>query len=154
MIGIGIRVTPQEIHYSLIKINEKETFDILSCNKLIIPKALDLPNKFTYIRTNIISIIEEYKVNHACIRITEPSAQRTSEIRLNLEGVIMELFANCKIEKYFTGVIASMASKLDLKSSGLKECIDGKNCFEIPSWEKYKANDREAIIAGIIAINL
>ncbi len=154
MIGIGIRVTPQEIYYSISEKAEEESFNLLSYSKLIVPKALDFPNKFTYIRTNIISIIEEYKINYACIRITEPSSQRTSELRLNLEGVIMELFANCKIEKYFTGVMASMASKLGLKSSELKECIEGKNFFDIPEWENRTKYERESIIAGMIAIFL
>ena len=40
------------------------------------------------------SIIEEYKITHACIKITENNAQQISGLRLNLEGVIMELFAN------------------------------------------------------------
>lgn len=155
MIGIGIRVTNHEVYYSILEKSSTKSFNILSSSTLIIPKALDLPNKFTYIRTNMISIIEEYKITHACIKITENNAQQISGLRLNLEGVIMELFANCKIEKYFSGVITNMASKLNLKSTELKECIkNGKNFLEIPNWEIYKENEREALIASSIAINL
>ena len=156
MNSIGIRVTPSRIFYSIIS-EDKDRFKIETNDHLIIPVSLDLPQNLTFIRTNFFSILKEYNISKAGIRIIEPTGMRSNLNlvikRINIEGVLLELFANSNIEKYFTGIISSIAGKLEVPIKEVKPILEGKvNHFDVSGWEKFSKEEREAITIGVMMV--
>ncbi|MGV6936025.1 hypothetical protein ACWA2B_10965 [Paenibacillus sp. CMM36] len=115
MRSIGIRVSPSEVFYCITEKIEGE-IEILTHDKIIIPKALEVPDQLAYVRTNLNSIFIEFSVAYAGIRIHEGNAQNVSIERIYLEGVIQELLADCSIHKYFLGTISKIASLVEESS--------------------------------------
>lgn len=154
MISLGIRASAKEIFYSII--NDKETgFEIIIVDKLVIPQALKLSDKLCFARTNIFSIIKEYRVKIAGIRISEVNAitsniQSTIE-RLYYEGVILELLSNCTVDNYFSGRKQFIASMLDEKVEKITEYIDGLQCYDIEDWDSYYKQNRETLLIALAA---
>lgn len=151
MNSIGIRVKASCIHYC---ITTKEEYVL---DELIVPKALSKPEQLTFIRTNFYSIFKEYDIKLAAIRLLEPYAfdkansKDSLMFRMNIEGVLLELFENSVILKYYLGVKASMASYLNLKSKELEKIFEGeKNILNIEKWGEFKKEEREAIIIAYI----
>lgn len=144
---IGIRVLPNEIFYC---ISEKagNIISIIDVSKVIVPKALYIPEKLKYIRNTFFDIIEEYKVLNAGIRITESNAQSINIERIYFEGVLQEMLSSSCIEKYYVGQISSISSKLGLKNDGtLKNYIEGQSDYPIDNWKNYKKKEeRESIL--------
>lgn len=91
---IGIRVSTSEVYYSIIKKNNKG-FDVISISSIKVPKALEIPQKLSYVRNTLITIIEQYSIAYASMRVIEGAAMSninsTSLFRVNLEGVIQEV---------------------------------------------------------------
>lgn len=149
--AIGIRVSPQEIFYTIIeKQDDKQSYFI---EKVVVPKAIDFPRKLSYIRTTLFSLICEYNVTRAGLRTSEGSAQTLSIERVNIEGVIQELFSNSTVESYFTGTSTSIGSRLDSTRTDIKECYEGKkNLFEVEGWESMNDNYRESYLAALASL--
>lgn len=150
--GIGIRVTPSEIYYTVV--TESESNDSSFVNEVLtVPKALDVPRQLSFIRTTLFSVICEHHITEAGLRTAEGSAQQANIFRLNLEGVIQELFSNSTITSYFTGTLTSMAARLGTTNTLLKQCCEGKtNSYNVEGWEKFNKNHRESYLAAISAI--
>ena len=127
MTAIGIRVTPSEVYYSILT----EGFSIVTVSKVIIPKALEDPDKLTFIRTTFISIIDEYNIKNAGIKLIEYGVRNPSFFRINVEGIIQELFANSSIQKYFYGAIPKIASLIKEDKSNLKRYFKGELEFTL-----------------------
>lgn len=125
MKSIGIRVSPKVIYYTIFD-NQKNQY---YCDKLLVPLSLSTPNKLRYIRTNLQSIILESKIIYAGIRLTESTSQNIDIFRINIEGVIQELFSNSSIEKYFIGNISSIGKYLNLPPKEVKKLIDNNEQF-------------------------
>lgn len=108
MKAIGIRVKAKDIVYCVVE-ERSEGGEIccyiLANEKLIVPQALEMPDRLSYVRTSFESIIKEYGVKNAGIRISEMSSIVNSSIieRTYLEGVIQELLSNCSVDNYFSG---------------------------------------------------
>jgi len=152
--SIGIRVTPSTVFYSIAKVENSDNFAILDTSYIVVPKALDIPSQLAFIRTTLSTIFIEYEIQRAGIRLTEHTAQTPSIFRMNIEGVIQELFANSTIEKYFCGEIATIASLIKTERSLIKEYFEGKKVFgNINDWTKYKQEEREAIITAVSALS-
>ncbi|SDC02282.1 hypothetical protein SAMN04487767_1017 [Bacillus wiedmannii] len=150
--AIGIRVSPTEVYYTILQMDEQGTVDYVN-ESLIIPKALDIPRKLSYIRTSLFSLICEYGITKAGLRIVEGISQNKDPFRVNIEGVIQELLANSTVSYYFTGRLDTIGSKLGKHKSLIKECRDAKNNeFNIPGWEKFHANHRESFLVGYATI--
>lgn len=149
--AIGIRVSPKEIFYIII---EKNNDEIKYTNqKLIVPKAIDFPRKLSYIRTTLYSLICEYEVTQAGLRTAEGLAQTNIE-RVNIEGVIQELFSNSTVESYFAGTSTSIASRLQTTNKEIIECCKGKsNFYNVDGWEDLNNNYRESYLAALAALN-
>ena len=49
MIAAGIRCTPHKVFYTIIELNEDNSFSLVN-QELIIPKSFDVPNKLKYVR--------------------------------------------------------------------------------------------------------
>lgn len=151
MRSLGLRVAPKCIYFSVIE-STSET-NILTVDVIHVPSALDTPRCLSYIRTTIISIIQEYGITSAGMKVYEGNTQNINIFRLNMEGVILELLANSSVESYFTGYVQSIAKKLDSSPKELKETLEGiENPLEIEDWVKYKKEHREAILTGIATL--
>lgn len=149
--GIGLRVTPSEIFYTVVSENEKQEGHYFN-EVLFLPKALDVPRQLSFIRTTLFSLICEHNVTEAGLRTAEGTAQQANVFRLNIEGVIQELFSNSTITNYFTGTLTSMASRLGTNNKKLKECCEGTNAFLVNGWNQFHKNHRESYLAAIAAI--
>ncbi|MDP9675163.1 hypothetical protein J2W97_001146 [Paenibacillus jamilae] len=154
MRSIGIRVSPSEVFYCITEKIEGE-ITILTHDKIIIPKALEVPDQLAYIRTNLNSIFIEFSVAYAGIRVHEGTAQNVSIERIYLEGVIQELLADCSIHKYFLGTISKIASLVEESTQKVKDFIDGDNeLLNVEGVSKSAKSVRESIITAIAASEL
>lgn len=155
MRSIGIRVTPKVIYFSIAEKNASnpQQIDLLTIDSLIVPKALIPPKKLNFIRTTIISILLEYGVCYAGIRITEFNSQNLDIFRLNVEGVVQEVLANSTVEKYFCGTISTIASLLGESSQDIKSYFSADLVYaSLKEWDKYQKEERESIITAIAAL--
>lgn len=151
---LGIRVEPKCVHYSVIESNG-DSIIFKTVDSLTIPLALDTPRSLSFIRTSLISLIEEYEITKAGIKVLEGNTQslNQSKFRLNVEGVIQELFANSTVNEYVCATKNSLASLLDANVDEITELIEGeRNDFELESWESYQKIQREAIITAIATV--
>lgn len=150
MSTIGIRVTPNMVYYSIIN-QEDSQFDILKVSKLIIPVALDVPGQLAFIRTSLLSIISEYNVTKSGLRIAEGTARINNNaiFRINLEGVIQEVFSNSTIEKYACCNIAVISGILKEERTKVKNYMNKKDTFaDLDDWSKYKKEECETIVVA------
>lgn len=153
MICIGIRTKPSCVYYTIIN-NNGDEFEILTTSNLIVPKALDIPERLSFIRNCLFSIIEEYKVTNAGIRTIESLVNPNVE-RIYIEGVVQELISNSSIEKYFTGKKSKIASILKENVKVITSYIDGDKIFaEIEDWNRYKKEEKESILVAIASSEL
>jgi Holliday junction resolvasome RuvABC endonuclease subunit len=149
---LGIRVAPRCIYFCIIE-EENGQINILTVDTINVPVALDLPRCLSYIRTNVLSIIKEYGVKQAGLKMYEGNTQRVDTFRLNMEGVILELLADSSVEKYFQAYIKSIASRLESTPQEIKDMLSGNMVpFDIVDWEKYKKEHREAILTGLASL--
>lgn len=153
--SIGIRVEPKEIIYTILNKDEKDNVSY-SVESIVVPKALenDVPRQLSFIRTTLYSIICEYNVEFAGLRTAEGNSNTSSTFRINLEGVIQELFSDSTIKRYFAGTSTSIASRLGTNSTKIKDCCSGKeNTFNLDSWNnKMNNNKRESVLTALAAI--
>ncbi|MFW2490934.1 hypothetical protein ACN077_20565 [Clostridium chromiireducens] len=158
MISIGIRVTYNEIHYSIVKY-DNNIHTTLSISKLKVPKALDNPCKLSFLRNTFETIIKQYKINRAGIKLIEGNARLTHNantfFRFNIEGVLLELFSNSSIEKYILGLASNIASALEIQSKPVKDMVQDLGIDDsITTDEKKKLTDedKEALVVAIAAL--
>lgn len=153
--SIGIRVKPDSVIYSIIREEGKDKTIILN-DKVNIPIALQVPEQLKFIRSTFLDIILENHVNLACIRVTEPAAQRTSIDRINIEAVIQELIASSTIEKYYIGQISTISAKLGIARERFKPIIENKEkeCEFFKDWNKYTKEEKESLLAALSAFNI
>jgi hypothetical protein len=157
MKAIGIRVEPTEIFYSIVTINDQnpKRFEYVF-QKITLPLALnnDIPRQLSFIRTTLFSIINEYNVEFAGIRTAEGSAKTPNVFRMNIEGVIQELFSDSSIKRYFAGTFTSMASRMSSTSTKIKECCDNnENLLRIRDWKKINKKFKESLFAALASID-
>lgn len=153
MICIGIRTKPREIYYTIIDSCNDE-FEILTTSKLIVPQALEIPERLSFVRNCLTSIIQEYKVENAGIRTIENLVKPNVE-RIYIEGVIQELTSNCSIEKYFTGKKSKIASILKENVKEITAYIEGDGIFAgIEDWDTYSKEEKESIIVAVASSEL
>ncbi|MGN4739052.1 hypothetical protein [Bacillus cereus] len=147
-IGIGIRVTPKKIYYTIINEKGYEN-DVLN-----VPTALDPPRQLSFIRTTLLSIICEYKITHAGLKTAEGLGKKSINFfRLNIEGVIQELFSDSTVKSYFAGTSTSIASRLKSTNKIVTECCKGNNnAFDIADWNRLNQYHRESLLACLAAI--
>lgn len=152
--AIGIRANPNTVHFCIV--NEiQEGIEIKILDKIVVPKALDVPEQLKFLRSTFKDIIKENEVRTGCIRITESNAKKVNINRIYMEGVIQELFANSSIIKYFIGQIASISARLGIERTDFKPYIDGEDTFmDIGIWGAINNLERESILAAVSALNI
>lgn len=154
---LGIRVTPKNIYFAIINVDNGITLEVV--DKIIIPISMNMPDQLCFVRTTLFSVIKEFDIKHAGIRRMEdniPNKKLTPIItRAYFEGVIQELISNCSIEKYFSGKIQFIAKLLSKNPNTIKQLFDGYiNLFDIDNWENYELEERECISYAIAAIDI
>ncbi|WP_157272606.1 hypothetical protein [Paenibacillus daejeonensis] len=149
--GIGIRISPSEIHYTILEKLEDDSISYTN-EIMIVPKALDPSRQLSYIRTNLFSLICELNITRAGLKTAEGLSQKKSIFRLNLEGVVQELFSNSSIVSYYAGTLTSIASRLGTTSTIIKGCCAGENTFNINDWDSMTKNHRESYLAALASI--
>lgn len=150
MRSIGIRVSPTVIFYTIILEDKKITHE-----SLIIPKALinDIPRLLSFVRATLHSVICEYDIKYAGIRNIEGNARTWDRFRINLEGVIQELFSGSTIVSYFTGTKSSIQSRLGISTVEINDCIKGdSNIYHVDNWESLNSNHRESFLVAKSAL--
>ncbi len=160
MIGLGLRVmSNKKIFYTII--NEKaDAFEFLTVSHIIVPIALNQPERLNYLRNTLIDIIKQYKIDHAVIREAETIFKTTKVLiqRLHIEGVILETIASGNIKKYEAGKIATLTRLLDFQNGEFKNFADNISQFEeIPdsmNWSKLSLEERESILACHASLKL
>lgn len=150
---IGIRSTPKEVIFAIY---DSTAESIVTCEKISVPRAMDVPSSLKYIRNNLLDILREYEVERAGIRVTEPSAKSTDTSRIarvQIEGVIQEAFASSNLKGYYIGHISNIASKINIPRADFKKYIDGTLEYELEGWGELSGNTREALLCAIGAAN-
>ncbi|MBZ9616787.1 hypothetical protein [Clostridium estertheticum] len=151
LFAIGIRTTPSYVYYTVIQEDKDDEIEILTSSKLVVPKSLDIPERLSFIRNCLFSIILEYKIKKAGIRTIESLVKPDVE-RIYIEGVIQELISNSCIENYFTGKKSKIASIIEIDVQQITAYIDGDEVFaEIDNWGEFSKEKRESIIVAIAA---
>lgn len=152
--AIGIRVTPSVIYFTVVA-NEGENIEVQVIDKIVNPKALNTPEQLKYIRNTLSDIIHEFEVTHACIRATEPTAQKININRIYIEGVIQELFASSPIQSYFVGYISSISARLNINRNEFKGIADAKTPFlEIDNWGDFNKEERESFMSAVSSLEI
>lgn len=152
--AIGIRVNPNQVYYCVVT-GQFSEFEIKLLDKIITPKALEVPEQLKFLRSTLGDIINENNVTRACIRIAEPNAQSVNIPRMYMEGVIQELIASSTIEKYYVGQISSISAKLGIDRSEFKPLVSGQQIFQnIDMWGNINLEERECLMASNSALNL
>lgn len=149
MITIGIRAAPKAVTFAVY---DSQAQAVVNVEEIIIPAAFEMPDRLKYVRSNLLDIIREYKVEQAGVRITEPTAE-ADRVRVQLEGVIQEAFASSELVRYYIGQISSISSKVGIERTEFKLLVEGKQEYPIESWSKMNTHAREALLCAVGAVN-
>jgi len=140
---IGIRASVQDVYYSILE-KDNEKYRVISISNIKVPKALDVPKQLSYVRNTLTTIIEQYEIQYASIREIEGSAMgrmnKASLFRINMEGVIQEIFATSSIKEYDLACNSSVKSILSSNSNKIVEIAD-----ELKLVEQYKTDDSKKL---------
>ena len=146
---IGIRCSPTEVTFAIYDSADSKLVNVES---IAIPVALGWPDRLKHIRSNLLDVLREYKVERAGVRLAEPMAKSVSIERTHIEGVIQEAFASSELEGYYIGAIATIAARTGLDRGSIKNIVAGDNALNIDKWEAMTSNQREAILTAIGAL--
>lgn len=156
--SIGFRVTPAEIFFAIID-NQENDYEFISISSLKVPVSLDEPYKLSFVRNTILTIINQYKIQYAGIKLIEGNARNSINnnmiFRFKTEGVLMELFANSSIKKYFLGISKSIASVLEIETCKTQEMLDSIIDTSIllnDNGKKITGEAKEAMLIGLAAL--
>lgn len=151
MITMGIRAAPKAITFAIYDSDEKKVVNI---EEIRVPAALATPDALKYIRSNLLDVLREFKVEKAGIRATEPNAQSPSIDRIHIEGVIQEAFASSNLLDYYIGHISTITHRLGIARTAFKPLVDGENDYPVENWNKMSKEEREALLSAIGAVNV
>ena len=156
---IGIRVTPNDIYYSIIE-GKENSFNVISISNIKIPKALKVPERLSYIRNLLITIIEQYSIQYAAIRVIEGSAMGNVNgsilFRVNLEGVVQEVFADSTIKDYILACNSNVSSILKTSSRVITDIaieLELKDKFKTDNGKVLNEESRESLVVAIAIFN-
>lgn len=149
MITIGIRAAPKEVTFAIY---DSSALAVVNVEVIKIPAAFETPAALKYVRSNLLDILREYKVERAGVRVTESIAQPSIE-RIQIEGVIQEAFASSELESYYVGQISSISKRLGIARNQFKPLVDGEEDLGIENWKIMKKEHREAILCAMGAAN-
>ncbi len=147
---IGLRANPRGLVFAIYC---GDTSSFLNVEKINIPASFEKPDGLKFLRNNLLDVLNEFEVQRAGIRLAEPTARKPSFARIQIEGVVQEAFASSDLVSYFVGPIATIERLLGIDRGGFKPMIAGTNTLEIENWENMSADNREAMLAAMGALN-
>lgn len=158
MNAIGFRVAPTEISYAIVQENGKQN-EIISISSLKIPASIGVSEQLSYIRKTFETIISQYDVSFAGIKLIEGNARTSINnsliFRFNVEGVLMELFTNSTVRRHFLGVASNIASTLNISKQKPLEMLTGvvdlTNVVS-DSGKRISTEQKEAILVALAAL--
>ena len=145
MITIGIRVSPELVNFAIY---DTDAAAVLTVEKIVVPLAFEPPDALKYVRSNLLDILREFKVEKAGLRTTEPIAQSKNIARIQFEGVILEAFASSELKAYYIGHVSSISAKIGIDRSQFKPMIENKQTPNIANWGAMNREAREAILCA------
>lgn len=146
MITIGIRATPKCVTFAIY---DAEAKSILNVEDIKIPAAFETPAALKYVRSNLLDVLREYRVERAGVRVTESVASYPNIERIQIEGVIQEAFASSELKSYYVGQISSISKRVGIDRKRFKPLIDGEDDLGVDNWKKMGKEEREAILCAI-----
>lgn len=146
MITIGIRAAPKVVTFAIYDADENT---IVNVEEIKIPAAFPTPAALKYVRSNLLDVLREYKVERAGVRVTEAFSPHLSIERIQIEGVIQEAFASSELESYYVGQIASISKRLGIDRNKFKPLVDGDSDPGVENWSTMGKEEREAILCAI-----
>lgn len=156
--AIGFRVSPSEIYYSIIE-NKEDTYEFISISSLKIPVAIEEPQKLSFIRNTISTMLLQYKIEFAGIKLIEGNARSSINngliFRFNIEGVLKELLSNGQTKNCFLGLATNISSVLSVDKSKPVEMLDmiiNTDDLATDSDKKVTSDYKEAMLVAIAAL--
>ena len=146
MITIGIRAAPTEVTFAVF---DSEARSVVNVERIVVPSAFHWPEALKYVRSNLLDVLREYRVERAGIRLTETNAQSLNIQRIQIEGVIQEAFASSDLSGYYEGAIATIAARVGMERAAFKKMVEGANDLEIANWDAMDEKKREAILTAM-----
>jgi Holliday junction resolvasome RuvABC endonuclease subunit len=151
VITIGIRAAPKVVTFAVY---DSTSRTVINVEEIKIPAAFSLPDRLKYVRSNLLDVLREYKVERAGIRETEPAAQSSSIERVQIESVIQEAFASSELKGYYVGQIASISARIGIDRSEFKPLVDGSREYDVENWTTMTTVGREAVLCAVGAVNV
>jgi hypothetical protein len=102
-----------------------------------------------YVRSNLLDVLREYKVERAGVRVTEAFSPHLYIERIQIEGVIQEAFASSELQSYYVGQIASISKRLGIDRKKFKPLVDGDEDPGVENWKGMGKEEREAILSAM-----
>ena len=153
MKALGLRVSPKVVSFCIAdRVQDLVNIDVV--DKINIPIMMTEPDRLSFLRNIVFTIINQYEVECAIIRRMEDNSRTINITRANIEGVLQELISNCRVSYYKSCKLAQLSSLLQKTASELKECVNGNNIFEIDNWQKFNNEERESILCALAASEL
>lgn len=163
MLSIGIKASVKLITYAIYD-NKSKSILLTGEIYMPLPKIMDEPQSYRFLRYSIIDIInnmtiENENIKIASIRAIEQISQNKNAKRIEIEGVIKESFASSCIDKYLVLNKKNILKKLDCNSVELEQLLKNNVCSdltsfikkEISNWDEVSNYDyREASLMALI----
>ena len=125
MRGIGFRVEPKAVHWSIVEGTKDEPL-VIADDIIAAPKTYDEASSLSLYRNQILLVLNQYHPKSAAIRYSEPSARgkltNSTRLRVQIEGVILQLLhseglkINAGASKTLTANIGSSSFKKYISS--------------------------------------
>lgn len=163
MLSIGIKASVKLITYAIYD-NKGKNILLTGEIYMPLPKIMDEPQSYRFLRYSIIDIINNMKIENeyikiASIRAIEQISKNKNAKRIEIEGVIKESFASSYIDKYVVLNKKNILKSLDCDSSQLDQLLKNKASYnltnfinkEINNWDEISNCDyREASLMALI----
>ncbi|MFY9294883.1 MAG: hypothetical protein WAP03_30000 [Methylorubrum rhodinum] len=150
MITIGIRAAPKAVIFAVYDADARA---LLNVEDIRIPAAFATPDALKYLRSNLLDVLREFRVERAGVRITEAAAQGVNVERVQIEGVIQEAFASSDLAAYYVGQIASISARVGIDRGRFKPLVAGEEAYEVENWDGMSKEAREAVLCAVGAVN-
>lgn len=148
---IGFRVNPNHVTYAVL---DSDTNAVVVVDKINVPKALATPEALKFVRSTVLDVLREYKIERAGIRIAEHTKHAPSIERIQIEGVIQEALASSTVLAYFASQIALISAKAGIERTTFKKIVSGEESFDqIDNWDQNSEEEREALLTALGATN-
>jgi hypothetical protein len=153
--GIGFRVSPSEVFFTVVESTDsQDAGSYHDPQTLVVPDALDGPDLLRFMRTDLLDVLELYDVDHAVVKTADHHRKGSSNtIRVQLEGVIQEVVANSRVDKYVAGATPKLAPLQDISSDEFKDYKDGTQQFaNLSDWNSWSTPERESVLAAATSL--